>query len=137
MIFSKVKWKQFIKFVFVSGCSAIFNLIFRYIFNFWVNYSFSIFFAYIISTTIAFIFDKIFVFNKAKQHIRKQIFFFILVNLCGLALTLIISNLFVFLFEKIGFYYFMHEIAHFMGLGSTSFTSYFGHKYFSFRNNEI
>lgn len=124
---------EFVKFVGVGGIASIFNFFFRYFFNKYIEYEVSIIFAYIVGMMIAFGLNKLVVFRATNKSIYKQIGGFILVNLLGMLQTLIISVLFKnYIFVALNFNFFPAGMAHFIGLGSTAFTSYLGHKYISF-----
>jgi putative flippase GtrA len=86
---------------------------------------------------MAFILNKIFVFDSKRGNTGKQLFGFVAVSLLGLAQTLLLSLVFRnYAFPAIGFNFYPDAVAHFIGLGTTAFTSFLGHKYFSFNDSK-
>jgi putative flippase GtrA len=129
--------KDFIRFLFVGGFAALINFLSRIVLNYFINYTFSIIIAYIIGMTIAFLLSKLLVFNSSNNSIRKQVLYFFLVNLIAVAQTLGISILLVdVVFPAIKFNFFNKEIAHLIGISFPIFSSYLGHKYFSFAKSQ-
>lgn len=127
--------KEFIKFFICSGLSAVVNLTARIVFSLKLNYAIAVVMAYGCGMTTAFILNKIFVFNKKQGNTSKQFFTFFIVNMFGLCQTLLISLLLRnIIFLKLNYTFYGDEVAHFIGLGTTAFTSYIGHKYFTFKN---
>lgn len=125
---------QFLLFVIAGGVSMMFNLGSRVVYSRWFDFSYAIFFAYLTGMLIAFLLFKFFVFNKSNQSTQNSAMFFVLVNLVGLLQTLTISLwLLHYLLPLLGVISYQEEIAHTIGLGSTVFTSYIGHKHWSFR----
>ncbi len=126
--------RQFILFLVTSGVSAIANFSSRILFNHWLDYSQSIILAYAVGIVIAFFLARIFVFTDTAQNIRHSAFVFILVNMIGMFQTWAISMLCVLhVLPSVGVTVWVPEISHFVGLASLAFTSFLGHKYFSFR----
>jgi putative flippase GtrA len=125
---------HFVKFVIASGTSAIFNLGSRVLFGLFCNFTLSIILAYFIGMIVAYTLSRWLVFKPSSSAYHREIIFFILVNMVALVQTVIVSVVFegwvlVFIHHQL----LREEISHFIGLGSTAFTSYLGHKYFTFR----
>jgi putative flippase GtrA len=82
----------------------------------------------------AFLLAKLFVFKESQQSIHHSIMFFVLVNLVAILQTWLISiGLAYYLLPKLGVVFFVREIAHAVGVAMPVFTSYIGHKRWSFR----
>ena len=82
----------------------------------------------------AFVLTKLFVFEKSIHSTKKEFFYFTLVNIVAIAQTYIISIGFAgYVFPYMEFTFYPEAVAHAMGVVFPVFTSYFGHKYFSFR----
>jgi putative flippase GtrA len=83
----------------------------------------------------AFVLNKFFVFKKKdSKRTPRQFFIFVLVNLVAVVQTLLFSLLFRnVVFPAVGFTFFPDEVAHLIGVGLPVFTSFLGHKYFSFK----
>jgi putative flippase GtrA len=133
----KIKYffsKEFLKFVFVGGVAAILNFVSRFFFSLYLSYAFAITASYGIGIIIAFILNKIFVFKK-KGETHVQVFWFIVVNIIAYIQILFIALLFrSILFPIVHFYFYPEAVAHFIGLASTTITSYLLHKFLTFRN---
>mgnify|MGYP000979472844 CR=1 FL=1 len=127
---------EFIKFLVVSGFAAAVNFTARVIVNFFTSYAVAIIIAFIFGLTTAFILNKIWVFSKGGKNMKREFIKFTIINLLALPQTLIISLLLaLYLFPAIGYTYHPKEVAHLIGIGFPVFTSYLGHKYFSFKSN--
>lgn len=127
---------EFIKFVMVSGFAAVVNFTARIIVNNFTGYTAAIVIAFIFGLSTAFILNKIWVFPKGDRDVRKEFAKFTIVNLLALPQTLIVSLFLAFcLFPYINFTYHPKEVAHIVGIGFPVFTSYLGHKYFSFKSD--
>ena len=126
--------REFIAFLVCNTFAAGVNFGSRILFSMLVRYEVAIVFAYCCGILTAFTLNKFFVFDAKKGKTGKQLLGFVLVNILGLALTLLFSLLFRnVIFPQIGFSFYPDEIAHFIGIAIPVFTSFLGHKYFSFR----
>jgi len=126
--------KEFILFVVCSGISAVVNFFVRIILTVYIEYAIAIVLAYICGIIVSFTLNKIFVFNIRTGNIHKQLGKFIIINFSGVCITLFLSLLFRnVIFPFIGFTFYVNEFAHVIGLSFTAFTSFLGHKYFSFK----
>jgi len=126
--------KQFVAFLMIGGVSAAINFGSRIVFSFWFGFSFSIFLAFLTGITTAFILSKIFVFKESQQTLKRSAFYFLLVNIFALIQTWLISMILAYyLLPAAGFFNYTNEIAHGAGVIFPVFSSYLGHKYWSFR----
>lgn len=125
--------KQFLFFLVAGGIAALVNFISRILFNQWVNFSTAIILAYLCGMATAFILSKLFVFKENKQTLGNSIFYFCIVNLAAIAQTWAISMLLAYkLLPLLGIESFVREISHIIGIVIPVFTSYIGHKRWSF-----
>ena len=125
---------EFIQFLLVGGVAALINFISRIFINEFVSYRVAVVLAYLIGMLTAFILSKIYVFEKSGRHHLHELRDFTLVNILAVIQVWLISvGLAEYFFPWIGFNFFAPEIAHLIGLAVPAVTSYFGHKYFSFR----
>lgn len=132
---SKASHTEFLQFLFVGGIAAGINFISRIGFNEFFSYRVSIVLAYIVGMIIAFTLFKLYVFEKSNLHYSQEIKNFTLVNIFGIIQVWLISvGLAEYFFPYISFKFYPDEVAHFIGLGVPAISSYFGHKYFSFKN---
>lgn len=124
---------QFLTFLITGGFAAAVNFASRIVFNQWLSFSSSIILAYMCGMITAFALAKIFVFKKSNQAIGHSIFFFCIVNIVAVIQTWGISVLLaLYVLPKMNIQSFSQEIAHAVGIIIPVFTSYLGHKYFSF-----
>lgn len=131
---NKFDYINFFLFILTSSTSAVFNFSSRILFNQWFSFTISIFLAYCIGITVAYVLARLFVFNKVKTSIKGSAFKFIIVNIFGMLQTWLISMLLAYrVLPYYGVEQYVPEIAHFTALSTLAFTSYFGHKYFSFK----
>ncbi|HNL33071.1 MAG TPA: GtrA family protein, partial [Pseudomonadales bacterium] len=111
-----------------------FNFGSRILYNHWFDYSNSIILAWLTGIVTAFVLARLFVFTESNQGLHRSALFFTLVNLIALIQTWAISmGLAYYLLPAIGVTRFAPEIAHASGIIVPVFTSYLGHKRWSFR----
>ena len=133
---SKAGHTEFLQFLFVGGIAAGINFVSRIGFNEFMSYRVSIILAYIVGMIVAFTLFKHFVFEKSGRHYIDEVKDFTIVNILGIIQVWFISvGLAEYFFPYISFSYYPNEIAHFIGLCIPAISSYFGHKHFSFKNN--
>lgn len=126
--------RQFLTFLMTGGTAAAVNFGSRLLYNRWLDYSSSVIVAYITGMITAFILARLFVFKESEQSMHKSAFFFVLVNLVAVAQTWAISmGLAYWLLPSMGVTHGAPEIAHAVGIVVPVFTSYLGHKRWSFR----
>lgn len=126
--------KQFIVFLITGGTAALVNFGSRFVYNQWVSFSTAVILAYITGMITAFVLAKVFVFKESQQSIHHSAIFFCLVNLVAVLQTWLISmGLAYYLLPYLGVSIFVEEIAHAVGIAVPVFTSYIGHKRWSFR----
>lgn len=126
--------RQFLLFLLTGGCAAIVNFCSRIVYSLWLDYSSSIVLAYLSGMVTAFVLARMFVFQRGRQPIHHSALFFVLVNLLAVLQTWLVSfGLAYYFLPWMGVEGFREEIAHAAGVVVPVFTSYFGHKYLSFR----
>jgi putative flippase GtrA len=126
--------RQFLVFLVTGGTAAAVNFGSRIVYSFWFSFSSAVILAYITGMITAYFLAKLFVFKDSKQPIHHSVGFFILVNLVAVVQTWLISmGLAYYLLPYFGVTLYMREIAHAVGVVVPVFTSYIGHKRWSFR----
>lgn len=126
--------RQFLAFLLTGGTAAAVNFCSRLLYSLWFSFSTAVILAYITGMITAFVLAKLFVFTESSQSTHRSAFFFILVNLVAVAQTWVISlGLAHYVFPAIGITLFADEIAHAIGIIVPVFTSYLGHKRWSFK----
>lgn len=126
--------KQFMVFLLTGGTAAAINFISRIFYSQHFDFSSAVILAYITGMIAAFVLAKLFVFKKSQQSVRRSALFFVLVNLVAILQTWGISmGLAHYLLPSLGVTLYVREIAHATGVAVPVFTSYIGHKRWSFR----
>ena len=126
--------KSFLLFLLTGGFAAAVNWSSRIVYNMWMPSSAAIVVAYITGMITAFVLAKLFVFTKSTQSTGRSVFFFTLVNLVAVVQTWAVSvGLVYYVFPRMGFIWHTREIAHLFGVALPVFTSYIGHKQWSFK----
>lgn len=125
---------QFVAFLVAGGIAAACNVGSRVLLSHAMSYERAIVVAYGIGMIVAFVIMRAFVFERSNHSKRAELAKFALVNLLGVVQTLVISVLVArWVAPSIGFSRHAEEIGHVIGVGAPVVTSFFGHKYFSFR----
>ena len=126
--------RQFIVFIFTGGLAAIVNFGSRIVYNLWVDFSVAIILAYITGMITAFILARQFVFKSSTTKLHQSAFFFTVVNFLAIAQTWLVSMFMAhYPLVWLNIHTLKYEIAHGTGVAIPVFTSYLGHKYWSFR----
>ncbi len=126
--------KQFLVFLLTGGTAAAANFGSRILYNRWLDYSGAIILAYLTGMVTAFVLARMFVFRQSTQSVSRSALIFCLVNVVAVAQTWAISmGLAYYVLPAAGVTAFVPEIAHAVGVVVPVFTSYVGHKRFSFR----
>ncbi len=127
---------RFMKFVIAGGLAALANFSSRILLSTLFPYVVAIILAYGIGMVTAFILVRLFVFERSDNPLHHQAFWFTLVNFAAVLQTIGISLLFAHLiFPHLGFAWHSETVAHGIGVIFPVFTSYLGHKHWSFRSN--
>ena len=126
--------RQFLVFLVTGGIAALVNFFSRILFNLYWSFSTSVILAYLAGMCTAFVLAKIFVFTESAQSIHRSAVIFALVNVVAVAQTWCISmGLDYYILPKLGVTNFAPEIAHAAGVLFPVFTSFLGHKRWSFQ----
>jgi putative flippase GtrA len=126
--------RQFVVFLVTGGTAAAVNFGSRIVYNQWMPFSGAVILAYLTGMVTAFVLAKMFVFKESTQSTRRAVLFFTLVNVVAVLQTWLISmGLAFYLLPALGVTHFVNEIAHAVGVAVPVFTSYIGHKRWSFR----
>ena len=90
--------------------------------------------AYLTGMITAFVLSKLFVFDRSIHSTSREFVYFTLVNVLAVIQTYAISiGLAHYLFPQLEFHSYPEAVAHAIGVAFPVFTSYFGHKYFTFK----
>ena len=124
--------KEFLYFIISGGIAALVNFFSRIALNFIFSYEVSIVLAYCFGMLTAYILARKYVFLSNANILRSSVKF-IIVNLIAVLQTYFISVYLNKYFESINFCFYSKELAHMAGIIVPVFTSYVGHKYYSFK----
>lgn len=126
--------RQFLLFLLTGGTAAAINFGSRIVYSHWCGFSAAVVLAYCTGMIVAFVLAKLFVFASAKNTTAQAALIFTLVNVLGAAQTWLVSiGLAFYVLPALNVTWHMEEIAHFFGVLFPVFTSYWGHKHWSFR----
>lgn len=124
---------RFMLFLLAGGIAALVNILSRIALNWIMLYEVAIVVAYLCGMTTAYLLNKRFVFASSGRGVASEYTRFALVNLAAVIQVWIVSvGLARFIFPAIGFAWHAETVAHVIGVAVPVFTSYFGHKHFSF-----
>jgi putative flippase GtrA len=126
--------RQFAGFLVAGGIAAAANVGSRILFSRLVGLELAVILAYFVGMTVAFVLMRAAVFPPSAAPIGRQVALFTAVNLAALLQTLVVTLLLArWLLPAAGLRSHLEEIAHIVGVGVPIVTSFFGHKYLSFR----
>lgn len=125
--------RQFLGFLLTGGLAALVNFGSRILYNQWVDFSSAVVLAYLTGMVTAFILARSFVFTQSGQSVQRSAMFFVMVNGVAVLQTWAISMALYYLLPMAGVTRWAPEIAHAVGVVVPVFTSYLGHKRFSFK----
>lgn len=125
--------RRFVLFLGAGGIAAVVNILSRIALSTMMAYEVAIVVAYLVGMTTAYLLNKYFVFAASGRHAASEYLRFALVNLAAVAQVWIVSvALARFAFPATGFDWHAETVAHVIGVAVPVFTSYLGHKHFSF-----
>ena len=125
---------QFIFFLATGGTAALVNFVSRIAYNQWVSFSAAIVLAYLTGMVTAFVLARWLVFQQSQTSFGRSALLFVAVNAIAVLQTWLISmGLAIYVLPQLEVTRWVAEIAHAVGVVVPVFTSYFGHKHFTFR----
>jgi putative flippase GtrA len=127
--------RRFTKFVALGAIAAFANWASRFPLERFMSFSAAVVVAYMVGMVVAFTLFSRFVFPASSQPRHAQVKFFVLVNIAGILQVWAVSMLLRYgLFPKLGLPESIAEpLAHGLAIGVPTISSYFGHKYLTFR----
>jgi putative flippase GtrA len=125
--------RQFMLFLAAGGLAALVNVMSRILLNFFMPYEVAIILAYLCGMTTAYTLNRMFVFGASGRSVHHEYARFALVNVLAVIQVWVVSvALARLVFPWMGFGWHAETVAHVIGVIVPTFTSYFGHKKFSF-----
>lgn len=126
--------RPFLLFLLAGGIAALVNILSRMLYSQWMSFTPAIIAAYISGMITAFVLNRWLVFSSSTRPLHHSAFYFVLVNLLAVAQTWLVSTVLAYhLLPWLGVDVLRLEIAHVVGVAVPVVSSYFGHKYLSFR----
>jgi len=130
--------RRILLFLLAGSIAAVVNILSRIVFNWAMRYEIAIIVAYLCGMTTAYILNKVFVFDASGRGVSNEYLRFTLVNLIAVAQVWIVSVVLArIVFPATGFGWHSETIAHVIGVAVPIFTSYLGHKHFTFAAKKI
>lgn len=128
--------RRFILFVALGGCAAAINWLSRFPLGTVLPFSAAVIAAYMVGMAVAFTLFSRYVFPASPRPFAEQVKFFVLVNLAGVLQVWLVSlGLAYHVFPWIGFSGALAEpVAHGIAIGVPTISSYFGHRFLTFRS---
>ncbi len=128
--------KEFLSFLFMGGIAAFANFTSRFVYSLFFSFPYAVSFAYITGMITAFFLFRAFVFIESKNTLSKSIKLFIIVNIFSFVQTWFFSIVLAFyILPSIGIQEFDKAIASAIGISIPAFSSFIGHKYFTFNES--
>ena len=125
--------RRFTLFLVTGGTAALVNILSRIVINWFVSYEVAIVLAYLCGMTAAYLLNRQFVFEASGRSLRSEYLRFALVNVLAVAQVWLVSvGLARLIFPATGFTWHAETVAHVIGVVVPVFTSYLGHRHFSF-----
>jgi putative flippase GtrA len=130
---------EFVRFVATGSIAAIANLAAVWAFQLIVPYALAIVLGYLVGMVIAFVLFQRVMFNTpglvlTRPLLARRIFRFTAVNMLGLALCwLVTMAMLTTILPAIHWTYLPDRIANLAGVAVPAFSSYFGHKFWTYR----
>jgi putative flippase GtrA len=129
--------ENFLYFILSGGVAAGLNFGSRFLFSWVLPFEIAVVAAFFVGLLSGFLLMRFFVFNGAGKPVIPQIRKYVLVNLFALLQTFLISLVLArWVFPSIGIHSHAEALGHLIGVLLPVLTSYFGHKYFTFRERE-
>ncbi len=124
---------EFAFFLALGGLAALTNLIARFFFNFVMPFEIAVILAYIAGMVVAFLLFGKLIFDGSKATLGRRVNRFVQVNILGAILAWGVSILMArVVLPAAGWTWHPLEIAHFVGVATPAFSSYFFHKHYTF-----
>jgi putative flippase GtrA len=126
----------FFRFVLAGGFAAVVNVVSRLGYSELMPYAAAVVFAYLTGMATAYLLNRFLVFGPGDRGVPGEMLAFALVNLLAVTQTLAISLLLAYyVLPAFGVIQHAETLAHVVGVIVPVFTSFVGHKYWTFRNH--
>ena len=126
-------WREFVSFLITGGIAALVNLGTRIAFNLAIPFEIAVIVAYLCGMTTAYALARHYVFEPSGRSMHEEYVRFTLVNLVAIVQVWIVSvGLADAVFPRFDVTLHSYTVSHVIGVAVPVFTSYIGHKRFSF-----
>ncbi len=124
-----------LRFLLAGGVAALVNVLSRLLYSQAVTYTVAVVAAYLTGMATAYVLNRLLVFGPGDRGVPGEMLAFALVNLLAVVQTLVISlALAYYVLPAVGVVEHAETLAHVVGVIVPVFTSFVGHKYWTFRN---
>ena len=128
----KKNFKHFFIFIFLALIAGLFNFIIRFYYSKFFNYTFSVFLAQISAMIMFYFLLKYFLYSTDSKY---SFIKFTIINIFSTSQVVLVSSVFaLYIFPFLNFSFHHMEIAHLLGISSTAMSSFYLHKYWSFKS---
>lgn len=125
---------QFNRFLAAGAVAAAANFGSRFIFSRWLSFEWAVVCAFGVGLAVGFALMRTYVFAASNRSLSRQLVWFVGVNLLAAAQTILISvALARWALPALGIRTFAEAIGHLVGVITPIITSYFGHRFITFR----
>ena len=126
--------RRFVLFLLAGGIAAAANYGSRFGFSLWFSYPTAIVLAYLVGMAVAFVLMRQYVFDGRGKEVGPQAVKFAVVNMLAVLQTLVVSLVLArWLLPALGMTEHVEAVAHAFGVAVPVVTSYFGHRFATFR----
>lgn len=126
--------RQFVRFLLCGGLAAGLNWASRFLFSIWLPFEYAVMAAFFVGLISGYLLMRLYVFETKQEAGLLQISKYVAVNMLALVQTLIISVVLLrWVLPALGVFNQADAIAHLIGVLTPVVTSYFGHKFITFR----
>jgi len=124
---------RFIRFLLAGACAAAINILSRYFLSERISFRSAVLIAYLLGMMSAWMLSRLFVFEASGRNLGDELLRFGIVNIFAAAQVWGISvGLAEWIFPRVRYDFHPYETAHLVGVIFPIFTSFLGHRYFSF-----
>ena len=129
----EIQSRRFVRFLAAGGLAALANFGSRFVFSEFLRFEYAVVLAFIVGLGTGFVLSRTFVFARSRHSVHIEATYYLLVNLFALVQTWLLSvYLAVILSPRVGEGW-GQAIAHLAGIMLPVVTSYFGHRFLTFR----
>ena len=126
-------FRRFPRFLLAGAIAALANFGSRFLFSLFISFELAVVAAFCVGLTTGFLLSRQFVFPRSANKLQVEVAYYLLVNLFALMQTWLLSVGGAMWLQQYWPLTQAQAAAHLAGIMLPVISSYFGHKYFSFR----